>query len=228
MPDSLSRLPRTGSSATAASSAVQYRLGGRTYPMRSEPRCKVCQSPSRMEIERNLIRSYGPTAIHRSLPPQVQEKISVRNIADHAAAHLPVDHTIRQAAVRARAQEMGMDFETAEGALVDHIVFAKTGLQQVYERLVDGEIRPDVQDGIAFARLLLQVEERAGGGMDEEVMGRAFMAYMRAMRQVCTPEQVRAMSNIIREDPIMQALLNMSERVEAREIEGVVVEEQSA
>lgn len=219
-----SAVPVPGASATVTRSAVMYRLGGRTYPMRSEPKCKVCQSPYRVEIERSLIRSYGPTAVHRSLPVKAQEQISVKNISDHAKAHLPVDHTIRQAAIQARAQELGTDFESAEGALVDHIVFARLGLQQVYERMADGEIKPSVQDGIAFAQMLLKVEEAAGGGLDEEMMARGFMVYMRAMRQVCTPAQIQQMSEIIQQDPIMKALLSMSERVEGQVIEAQAAE----
>lgn len=222
MPEAVSRgsaLPRMGTSTTVTRSAVMYRLGGRTYPMHSNPQCKVCQSPYRMEIERAFIRSYGPTTIHRSLPPDVQEKILVRNISDHCSRHLPVDHTIRQAVIEARARELGTDVESATGALADHIVFAKVGLQRVYERIVEGEVVPDVKDGIAFAQLLLRVEEQAGQGVDEEIMARGFMSYLKAMREVCTPEQIQQMSVLIREDPTMNALLNMSERAGSREIE---------
>jgi len=216
----ISSLPPVGSSTTVSRSAVSYRLGGRTYPLRSEPKCKVCQSPYRLEIERSLIKSYGPTAVYRSLPPQAQSDLTVRNISDHARLHLPVDQTIRQAAMEARARELGTTFEDAEGALVDHIVFAKVGLQRVYERMASGEIEPSVTDGIAFAQMLLKIDEKAGEGIDQEMMARGFMVYVRAMQQVCTPDQIQQMSAIIQSDPLMKSLLSMGQRAET--IEGAV------
>jgi len=194
-------------------SAVVYRLGGRQYPMMTASQCLTCNSPYRVEIERALIRSYSAASIHRSLPAAGQSALSVHNILEHARKHLPVDHSIRQAAIEARSRELGIDVASAEGALVDHISFARLGLQQVYEAMVEGKVHPDVKDGIAFANVLLKVEERSGGGMDEEMMARGFLAYMSALRQVCTPGQIQSMNDLIQADPIMKSLLGRSERV---------------
>lgn len=187
-----------------------YRLGGRMYPMRTVPQCKVCQSHYRVEIERLLLRTYGYTAIWKSLPPQAQEALNVRNIADHAKSHLPVEESIRNAAVTARAKEIGLDIEASEQALVDHISFAKVGIQQVYEGMRDGTLVPDVKDGIAFANLLLKVEEVAGGGVDNEAMSQGFMAYLMAMNAVCTPEQMRQIGQRLQANPVMKSLWSRS------------------
>ena len=194
---------------------VTYRLGGRTYPMKTAPQCKVCQSPERIDIERKLLHGYGPTAIWGGLSEQSQEQIKIRNIGDHSRAHLPVDHIVRQAIIEARVRDLGGDMESATGTLVDQISFAKVGLQKVYERMVDGEIQPDVADGIAMAKFLHQVEVEAGGQeFDGEMMARGFMAYMRAMQQVCSPEQIRQMGQIIAADPIMSSMLRQGQTVE--------------
>lgn len=216
-------LPPMSTAVTTNRSVIMYRLGGRQYPMKTVATCKVCQSPHRLEIERSLIRSYAPTTIWRSLPESVQEHLSVRNITDHANKHLPVDHAIRHAALEARTRELGRDIESAEGALVDHILFARTGMQQVYERMVEGDIKPDVKDGIAFATLLLKVTEQAGDGLDEEMYARGFMAYMSAMRQVCTPEQIQQIGRLLNQDPVLQSLLAASERHNRQEIEATAV-----
>lgn len=204
---------RPGTAAERTQSAVMYRLGGRMYPMRTVPQCKVCQSHYRVEIERLLLRTYGYTAIWKSLPQQAQEDLSVRNITDHAKTHLPIEESIRNAVVTARAKEIGLDIDAAEEALVDHISFAKVGLQDVYERMRDGRLTPDVKDGIAFANLLLKVQEQAGEGVDNEAMFQGFMAYLAAMRAVCTPEQMREIGQRLQANPVMKALWARGERV---------------
>lgn len=212
-----SHVPVMSNSVTVSRSAIMYRLGGRQYPMQSVSNCKVCQSSYRLEIERSLIRSYAPASIYRSLPPEAQEALSVRNITDHANKHLPLDHAIRQAAVTARTRELNRDIETVEGALADHILFARVGLQRVYERLVDGSVQPDIKDGIAFAQLLLKVEQEIEGGLDAEMYAQGFMVYMAALQRVCNPDQIRQMGEIIHESPILNALLTLGNRSQQRE-----------
>lgn len=206
-------VPAMADSASRTNSAIMYRLGGRMYPLRSVPQCKVCNSHYRVEIERGLIKSYGYTAIHRSLPEQAKSELSIRNIEEHARRHLPVDEGIRRAVIEARAKELGTSIEDAEGALVDHISFARVGVQKVFQAMSEGRLEPDVKDGIAFATLLLKVEQAAGEGVDEEMLFGGFMAYLKAIRAVCTPDQVRAIGSQLRQDPVMRSLLARSERV---------------
>lgn len=200
---------------TVSRSAVSYRIGGRDYPMTSIPQCKVCQHPDRVEIERRSLSGYGPTAIHRALSAGAQEALKVRNIMDHCRNHLPLDLVARQAIVDARAREIGVDIEQATNTLVDQISFARVGLQRAYERMALGEVNPGISDGIAFARFLQDVEEKAGGAdFDQEVMLRGFMAYIRAMQKVCSPEQIREISRAVHEDPIMASMLRQAESIE--------------
>lgn len=213
-------VPRVHGSAERTPSAVVYRLGGREYPLRSVPQCKVCQSHYRVEIERGLIKSYGYTAIHRSLPEQAKNELSIRNIQEHVTrGHLPVDESIRRVVMEARAREIGVSVEDAETALVDHISFARVGLQKVFSSMAEGRLEPDVKDGIAFASLLAKIEERAGDGVDEEMVFNGFMAQLKAMRQVCSPEQMREIASLLHKDPVMRALLAKSDTVEGEVVD---------
>lgn len=207
-------VPSPGSTVRVVrNSAVMYQLGGRSYAMKTVPTCKVCNHPDRVSIERMAIRGLGPTAVHRALSEQAQDALTVRNIMDHNHAHLPVDHLVRQAMMEAHAREIGLDPETTTETLVDSYMFARVGLQKVFERMADGEIKPGISDGVAFAQLLMRMDEMAGESVDQDMMARGFMVYMAAMRQVCTPEQIRQMGEIIAADPVMQALLAQSERI---------------
>src|SRR5690606_33877545 len=116
-----SRVPHAASSASVVRSAVSYRLGGRDYPMRSEPKCETCQHEYRAEIERGLLRAYSPTSVWRSLPEKAQAPVSIKQIGTHARTHMPVDIAVRQTFIRERIEEIGRDYETAEGTLVDGI-----------------------------------------------------------------------------------------------------------
>lgn len=199
-----------GTVAARTSSAVTYRLGGRSYSMRTASKCKVCQSSYRVEIEKALIRSYGYTAIHRSLPEQAQAALTIRNIQEHAHKHLPLGEGVRRAVVEARAHEIGLDVEGAETALIDHISFAKTGLQKVFEGIADGTLEPDVKDGIAFAQILAKIEDRAGEGLDLEAMYQAFLVYTEAINAVCDEGQVQNITTYILGNPMMRGLLKRS------------------
>lgn len=218
----ISAVPSPGTSAQVRrNAAVMYRIGGRSYPMKTVATCKVCQSVDhRVNIERMLLHGYGPTAVHRSLPDDVQQALSIRNIMDHSRKHLPHDLVLRNAMIEARAREVGVDYENAEQSLVDGFVFARIGLQKVYERMIDGEITPGMSDGIAFAQMLVKAEEASGGseGLNEEMYARGFMSYMRAIQRVCTPDQIRQIGAILQEDAVLQALLRAGERAEQQEV----------
>lgn len=196
-----------GSASTDQPATVMYRLGGRRYPLRSAPNCHVCQSfEYRQEIESSLLKSYSVAAIHRSLPPD--SGISIDSIRNHLnSGHLPLDAAMRRVVIEERAREMGLSVEDHEGAMADHITFAKLGVQSVVERMASGELVPDMKDGIALAALLARVQETAGEGIDNEVMVQAFMVYMEAIRATCTPEQIRAIGEAVASNPVMAGLM---------------------
>lgn len=196
-------------------SAVSYELGGRLYPLRDVPNCHVCKHPDRVMIERLALRGYGPTAIRRSLPSQVQEGLSVESIGKHCREHLPVDLIVRQAIVEARAKEIGLDPDTETGSLVDRLTFARVGLQKVYERMADGEIRPGFSEGIAFAQIVERAEQVGGTQYDTDALAQGFMVYMSAIRAVCTSDQIRQIGAFIAADPVMQALYQRGQTIEA-------------
>lgn len=187
-------------------SVVMYQLGGRLYPMRSEPRCNTCQSPYRLEIEKKILRGYGYTAVANSLPEDAG--LSMSSIRSHVRnGHLPLDETVKRAAVEARALELGLDLEAHEQSLVDHIAFAKVGVQKAFERVINGDEDVTVSDGIALANLLVKVEQTAQGGVDSELMAQVFHAYMRAFVAVVTDERMQQQfARRLSQDPVMVAL----------------------
>lgn len=204
-------------------SMLMTRVGGRTYPAHVNPRCRTCTSPYRTQIENALLKSYGYTAIVRALPEDAN--LTVRNVMDHFHnGHLPLDESVRRVVIEEDARERGLDIEGFESTLANHITFAKLGVQKVMQKMMDGELDPDISDGIAFASLLMKVEEQAGEAFDTEALTRGFMVYMEAIRSVCSPEQMQEIANTIATNPVMKALLSKDAQQREDVVEAEVVE----
>lgn len=197
-------------------SAMMTRVGGREYPQRTNTRCKTCMSPYRTAIENALLKSYGYAAIVRSLPED--SDLSERNIMEHfKRGHLPLDESARRVLIEEDAKDRGLDIEGYESTLANHVTFAKLGVQKVLQRMMAGDLEPDIDQGIAFANLLLKVEDQAGEGFDTEALTQGFIVYMESVRAVCTPDQVQAIAENISRHPVMRALLNRTDAGEPPE-----------
>lgn len=186
-------------------SAVMYRVGGRLYPMRREPRCNTCQSPYRQQVERAVLQGMSYRRIVESLPEDAG--LTVYNVREHVARqHLPLDEFVKRAVIEERAQELGRDIESFQTTLADHITFARLGLQKAFERLVEGEVKPDLEDGIAFAQLLHKVGLEEGSEADREAMEQAMLAYMEVLEEVLEEEQRERFSVLASRHPVLRAL----------------------
>lgn len=186
---------------------LMTRVGGRSYPAKIVQQCKTCTSPYRTQIENALLKSYGYAAIARSLPED--SNLNERNIMDHFRnGHLPIDESVRRVVIEEDARERGLDIEGYESTLANHVTFAKLGVQRVMQKMMSGELEPDLDHGIAFANLLLKVEDKAGEGFDTEALTQGFIIYMDALRSVCSPAQVQAVTDAIASNPVMRALLS--------------------
>lgn len=191
---------------TVPTSVLSYRLAGRLYPVRSSPRCSVCQSRYRLRIEQAILSGHSYRSIERSLPEDAA--------MDHSAiwrhfdnGHLPLDEHVNRVAVEARAEEIGWSVKDHNEALADHITLAKVGVQKVFQRMANGEIEPDVKDGVAFANLLLKLEQQEGSDVDHQALIEAFSAYMQAAEAVMTPMQLQEFGQILASNEVMQGLL---------------------
>lgn len=220
---------RVGSEAVEGRASVErdhlgvayYRIGGREYPMRSEPLCHVCQSHYRLEIEQRILDGAGWTAIVHGLPEQARSEISVDSIRRHAKRHLPYDLHVRREIIEQRAEELGRDV-AGDGDLTDYLTFARLGVRHVMEQMARGEIKPTIRDGIRFASLLLKADEVAGSDVDHEIVTETFVVWANTMQRHLAPEQFQTIMREIGTSPIIKALIA---RTEGRVIDAEVVGE---
>lgn len=190
-------------------STVMYRVGGRMYPLRNAANCYVCSSEHRSTIEEELLKGYGYAAVVRHLPEDAG--INKDNVVQHVKrGHLPLDVSVRRAIIEDRATAIGKQIEDAEGTIIDHLSFARLGLQRVCERMAEGTLLPDIKDGIEFAKLIIKMDELAGDGqaLDQQVIFRGFLEWMKAIQRVCTPEQVREIGALLSTNTVIRSMLN--------------------
>lgn len=151
-------------------SIVQVKVGSREYSMVRSTRCAVCMHPGRFTIEEKMLLNFGYPAIVRFIAEQPEirkddgsvetwpeltrtQLINHRN-AGHVAANAEILHEFAQR----RAEILGFDFETSSGALTDHYIGVQMVLQDGIERLVRGEIKPEVKDLLAASKMLADLE----------------------------------------------------------------------
>lgn len=194
-----------------AASAMMYEVGGKSYPMRVCVQCKVCNSPYRVQIEDALIAGYGYAAIARSLPEDA--RINARNINVHRRqGHLPLNLAVRTELIAERVREAGERIEEAAVSVVDQVLLARTVVQRTFERIAAGEIEPDISDGLAAAKLLVQVGQYDGSDIDREGMVQIIAAYMEAVSAEVDPLSLARIGARLRGHPVLEKMAERAQR----------------
>lgn len=189
-------------------SLVTYRVGGREYPMKHAPGCKVCQSPYRFEIEEGLVTGRAYKKILDSLHEDEQsDDLTVRNIRDHYYnGHLPLEQAGIRTIVETRAAELGKSIETEVDSLIDGITLARTVVQKTFEALADNTIQVELKDGLAAAKFLAEMGDYDEGGADMMAVTEAFMTYHEVAEEFMEPEQFAAFGKALATNPVLKAL----------------------
>lgn len=196
-----------------------YRLAGREYPMRSAQGCKTCDSPHRLDVERQIAAGHSYASVVRSLPEEAG--LTPANVRAHlVAGHLPLQVEALRRIAEERAESIGRDVESGVASLVDQVVLARTVVQRSFERIAAGDAEPEVADGIAAARLLHQmgVDDQQG---DKDLWTEAFMAYHDVARRLMPPEMFARFGDELRVNPILRSLQERhSQRDRERQLRG--------
>jgi hypothetical protein len=174
-------------------SLASVEIGSESFPYRTEPRCRVCSSPRRLEIERALAtgRTYQKIAETFGEP----EEINARGVLAHVKrGHVPINAPAVRAVAKARSDEVSEAIAPLIRGAAANLSFAHAVVDRVRIRLESGEIEPNVRDGLAAARLIAECET-GSGPLDTNEWQSEFMAVFEVVQAIMTPAQFEEMGD---------------------------------
>lgn len=127
----------------------------------TEPRCKVCQSPYRDDIDRAILQaqSYSSIANHYMQLGVVDTDLR-KSIANHAQKHMTMEQAAVREMVEEHAKKMYNDIEVAKGFLLTEEAILETGLAKFWEMMLSGEMQWAPKDAILFLERADKLKER--------------------------------------------------------------------
>lgn len=209
--------PGTEVAKTHPGSMVQVRIGNHTYDAVYVSSCHTCTHPARMLIEERIIQGHSYRGIAEFFSEreieveegrkQLMPRIGYMSIRNHfVAGHMPLEAaTLRRLSER-RAQQLGVAIEEGVDKLVDQYTLAEAVVHRTYDRLVTGEIEPEVRDGLVAAKFLQDVEERQLGGFDSEAWSQAMTVYFETARALMPEGMWTQFTQALANDPILRAI----------------------
>lgn len=196
------------------SSVASYRLGGKTYPLKTSTECFTCQSPFRASVERAILRGYSYRTISDHLP--ADHAIPPRDLAHHVkSGHMPLAESVKRVIIEERAKELGRDVVEFEGNLADHITLARMVASRSFERMIDGDEEPTIDQGLRAADILARLG-LGEAALDQEAAMGAFMLCITHAQAVMDAEQWSRYISALADDPELGVL---SDRIEGRQPE---------
>jgi len=212
-------------------SLIQVRVGDRLIDAVREPQCWTCMHPARMEIE-SLVMQGHP---YRRVAEQYSEvewtdpngesitlpKVTGNSIIHHFRnGHMPVPSAAQRAIIERRAQQIGAaQYENQVEQIVDQYTFAQQVLSRTQERMLSGEIQPEVRDGIAAAKLIQDMDSRAEDSLDVEAWSEAVQRYFEITQKIMPPEMWEHFVHAVSSDPILKAISSRASKEDAIDAE---------
>lgn len=196
---------------------VQVRIGNRTYDAIHNKACHTCTHPARREIEEKILqgKSYRSIAELYSGTDFTQADgtvtrlpmVSWNSIFQHFKnQHLPVEAAVLREVADQRARDIGQHYEEQTARIVDGYSFAQQVLIKTQQDLALGNLRPDVKDGLAAAKLIKEIEESAAGSVDAEAWSQAMTVYFETARLFMPEDMWSRFTTALAGNPILLAI----------------------
>jgi hypothetical protein len=181
--------------------SVVYRVGGTSYPMRVHGRCQTCRSIHRPEIENLILMGYSWSTIADHMP----EGLPATSIRWHYEnGHMPLPESLRRAVIERRAKMQRLSSADNAAPLIDPWLVTHDIMQRGYERMVTGQIAPDMKDLLAAAKALVEIEDRTKEA--QQINEDAVVAIIEGARSYMSTEDWMKFMWELRENPAMNLL----------------------
>ncbi|MET7363321.1 hypothetical protein ABZS76_33455 [Streptomyces sp. NPDC005562] len=190
-------------------SMVLVRVGGRTVPAKTAPRCRVCQSPHRAQIDAWILEGYTrPTILGYlgDLDAGPQGHPTEKSLRHHTDNHLPLTARSQAAILDRRADQLGDEIEKYGGRVADHLSALDIVVLKGFDALQRGEIQVDAATLMKAIDLKHKIDSAADGGVDANIWRDALMEYMRIALGYIPPEKRKEFSIALNASPVLGAL----------------------
>lgn len=225
----------TGEIESLRSSLVQVRIGNKTYDAHHSPMCLTCNHPARMNIEERILQNYSYKAIVREFSEvehrdahgnvTVLPRIGYNSLRNHfEKGHMPLHTAALRSLSEQRATQIGSKYEDALGKFVDHYTFAEAVVSKGHERLVNGEIEPDIKETLAAAKFMKEVQDGQSANLDEEAWSQAMAVYFEVAQQMMPPEMWERFAQQLSVNPILRALAKRANNPDESVVDAEIVE----
>lgn len=191
------------------SSVVMVRVGGRTVPAKTAARCRVCQSPHRVQIEAWILEAYTrPTilAYLQDLEPGPLGHPSEKSLRLHVDKHMVLGDRAQAAILARRAEQLGEEIEKYGGRVADHLSALDIVVLRGFDALQRGEIKVDAATLMKAIDLKHKIESTVDGGVDANIWRDALMEYMRIALGFIPTDRRKEFSSALNASPILAAL----------------------
>jgi hypothetical protein len=166
---------------------------------KGEPRCNICNSPSRKHVDKLLAAGFSPTSIAEELQLldedfRIKQFDTVRkNVERHAKRHVNVkDRAVREI-IEARARESGILVETATGTITTGRALLDILVQKATEQAGNPDSRVKYADAIEAVKMLEDLQ-RSEYIHELEVLQRQVWAISQAVKDLVPEEQFPALA----------------------------------
>lgn len=192
-------------------SMVQTQVNGRVYPMKTVTNCKTCQHPNRFDIEAMMCEGRSYRTIQRALPEGEEWDAlnpSYEGLRQHfTQEHMPLPQAARRRLIERNYEKSGRKVEEAVDDLIDnYVTVAEMVLQRGTERLLAGEINPEVSDVLNAVKTLHNINQSQEGGIDQEAWQSALHAYMEEVSSILNPQQMQTLGRRLSLNPVLKAM----------------------
>ena len=201
---------RETAALTRGGAVVEYTLGGRRYAYKTSPRCKVCQSPSRMAIEEGILMGRTYSAILRTLPVDLTEGedgFSLSSLKRHGDNHMPLDAIVSRAVIERSVADRGRSLDDPSGTLLDHHTLAREIVRQAGERMLRGELKVGLEHALPAMKLLFDEGARVEGSVDQAATETMLVSLFATLKQVLDAETLAAVGARLRHNPAWMEMI---------------------
>lgn len=153
-----------------------------------EPRCKVCQSPFRKEIELLLLKGMGYSSIERFCKnfhdkSSGKAPINRKNLATHASHHMNLAQSALRKVIDERFREEAISAEDMKDSILTHRAIMEGMLQKAWDQIVTKDSRFAWTEVLQLMDRIERMDAQYASVQVDELMKEA-RAFSQAVQQV--------------------------------------------